>query len=1032
MADLDTAIQQYQEALDRTPADHPEQASQFQSLAIAYYNKYLALGAIADLEIAIQQCQKSLDRTPAGYPEQASRFQSLGNAYRSRYRALGAIADLETAIQLNQEAFNRTPADCPEQASRFQTLGIVYHDKYLALGVVADLETAIQLSQEALNRTPADHPEQASRFQTLGIAYHSRYLALGAITDLEIAIQQHQEAVNRTPKNHPTRARRLKSLGSVYRSRYLALGAIADLETVIQQFQEALDRTPANHIMRIDRLERLGSAYRDRYLARGAIADLKIAIQQYEEVLDRTPADHPERASRLERLGAVYRDRYIALGTIADLEIAIQQYQEALDRTPADHPEQASRFQSLGNAYHSKYLALRVMADLETAIQQYQEALDKTPADYRKRASRLRNLGTVYYDKYRALGVMADLEIAIQRYQEALDKTPADYPERAGRLECLGNAYHSRYLALKVMADLETAIQQYQEALDKSSCPVNDRLRSGMALLALHANAQNWLEAFQTAYATVSLVPLFTPRSLDVSDKQRLLVNISGLASDAAAIALNAEKLPFDAIQLLELGREVIAGSLNEIRADISELQPKHPQLAEEYISLRDQLDTSETSIQRQVDQRYNTGQKLEEKIQTIRKLPGFDRFLLAPSEDELKSAAEYGPIVVINISKYRCDALIIENSRLRSLELPRLHISNIQDRTSESLASPEMLEWLWEAITQPILDILGFTQPPSDGCWPRIWWIPTGPLTKFPLHAAGRHTNGAGETVLDRVMSSYSSSIKAIIHGRRQQRDLGGTPSAPAPALLVAMEHTPGSSELPFATKEVEILRDLCRSMAVESVEPRRCKQDIMSRLPHCNIFHFAGHGYTDNDDPLKSYLLLEDGKSNALTVANLLELNLRKHAPFLAYLSACGTGRINGEKFVDENNHLISACQLAGYRHVIGTLWEVNDEICVHMARIIYEGIRDKGMTDESVCWGLHKAARELRDHRLSMPRNAKRGSKLAREENSSLGVDEVGADCANDGDQRDARLPRDIVSCDNEDKEVGPWVPYVHFGV
>jgi hypothetical protein len=159
---------------------------------------------------------------------------------------------------------------------------------------------------------------------------------------------------------------------------------------------------------------------------------------------------------------------------------------------------------------------------------------------------------------------------------------------------------------------------------------------------------------------------------------------------------------------------------------------------------------------------------------------------------------------------------------------------------------------------------------------------------------------------------------------------------------------------------------------------------------------------------------------------------LNLREHSSFLAYLSACGTGRIKGEKFVNENIHLISACQLAGYRHVIGTLWEVKDEICVEMARITYEGIRDRGITDKSVCWGLHKAARELRDRWLSMLAKAIRGSKLAREEDAGLGVNEIGARSANDRDQRDGRLPRDIVSCDNEDKETGLWVPYVHFGV
>jgi len=204
-----------------------------------------------------------------------------------------------------------------------------------------------------------------------------------------------------------------------------------------------------------------------------------------------------------------------------------------------------------------------------------------------------------------------------------------------------------------------------------------------------------------------------------------------------------------------------------------------------------------------------------------------------------------------------------------------------------------------------------------------------------------------------------------------------------------------------------------------------------------------FRCHGYTDDTDPSGSYLLLEDGKSDTLTVANLLEMNLRERSPFLAYLSACGTGRIKDEKFVDESIHLISACQLAGYRHVIGTLWEVNDEICVEMAKLTYEGIRDRGITDESVCWGLHTAARKLRDRWLSMPVKAERGSKLTRDEDASLGVGGVGAR-ANNGDQRDARLPRDIVSCDDndkkrdivscddDDKETGLWVPYVHFGV
>jgi CHAT domain-containing protein len=83
-----------------------------------------------------------------------------------------------------------------------------------------------------------------------------------------------------------------------------------------------------------------------------------------------------------------------------------------------------------------------------------------------------------------------------------------------------------------------------------------------------------------------------------------------------------------------------------------------------------------------------------------------------------------------------------------------------------------------------------------------------------------------------------------------------------------------------------------------------------------------------------LKSKLLLDDWKDNLLTVNDLLDVNIRRdNSPFLVYLSACGTGRIKNEDIRDDNLHLISGCQLAGFSHVIGTLWEVNDEFCVEV---------------------------------------------------------------------------------------------------
>ncbi|KAF7503722.1 hypothetical protein GJ744_003347 [Endocarpon pusillum] len=245
-------------------------------------------------------------------------------------------------------------------------------------------------------------------------------------------------------------------------------------------------------------------------------------------------------------------------------------------------------------------------------------------------------------------------------------------------------------------------------------------------------------------------------------------------------------------------------------------------------------------------------------------------------------------------------------------------------------------------------------------------------------------------------------------------------------------MQNTPGHTPLHFADREVAILRDICKAIPISPVDPGQHRHKIIAHLPHYSIFHFAGHGYTDSVDPLQSHLVVYD---DTITVATLLEMNFRERSPFLAYLSACGTGRIKDDRFLDESIHLISACQLAGFRHVIGTLWEVNDELCVEMARVTYEGIRDRGMTDESVCLGLHKASRELRDSWLKSRDMA--NDRKRRDSTFVSNEYETGMTNIHDGNNGDSRLPRDGDLCieddqDHEEESPALWIPYVHFGV
>jgi hypothetical protein len=134
---------------------------------------------------------------------------------------------------------------------------------------------------------------------------------------------------------------------------------------------------------------------------------------------------------------------------------------------------------------------------------------------------------------------------------------------------------------------------------------------------------------------------------------------------------------------------------------------------------------------------------------------------------EELSAVAAPGPVVIINASAYRCDAFLVRRDcSVKVVELRELHLKDIEEKVKSLRTTPHNLlqtpEWLWDVAACPILNEL---EPKPrlthDDEWSHVWWIPTGPLSQLPFHAAGRHLEDSTNTALDRVMSSYSSSIK-------------------------------------------------------------------------------------------------------------------------------------------------------------------------------------------------------------------------------------------------------------------------------
>ncbi|RBQ67929.1 hypothetical protein FVER14953_21115 [Fusarium verticillioides] len=215
-------------------------------------------------------------------------------------------------------------------------------------------------------------------------------------------------------------------------------------------------------------------------------------------------------------------------------------------------------------------------------------------------------------------------------------------------------------------------------------------------------------------------------------------------------------------------------------------------------------------------------------------------------------------------------------------------------------------------------------------------------------------------------------------------------------------------------------MVQKLCESMDLCTVEAKRQPQEVLKELKDCDIFHFAGHGETDETNPLESQLRLEDWTDTVLGSVRSVKSQAAGQSTIPGL---CGTSQIKDKRLIDESLHLINACRLAGFKHVAGTLREAGDEPCINVAETVYQELKDSGMDNGSVCRGLHNAVWKLRDNWVT-------DARMRAVKKSAASVKDGESD-SKDG-LSGGRSARDIVPLDEEENErPAPRVAYVHHG-
>ncbi|OJJ96663.1 hypothetical protein ASPACDRAFT_46834 [Aspergillus aculeatus ATCC 16872] len=744
--------------------------------------------------------------------------------------------------------------------------------------------------KEELSRLPDNDPGRADVLRNIAFEYEARRSATSQEEEenLNKAIEYSQLAVQAKPEAHAYRMFLIMNL----QIRYERTKRSTDLDRIITEIETIGDL--GGHDNFVFSLV-FASVYNTRYHETGNTDDLQKALDIYKEVRHAVPKED----SFVQILTSGLEEMYMAY---APAEFARG---EKFD-TSLDKAEQAF---ALAEVDSPIYWALRASIEEVETIRAH--SYDGLNSPYKKKI--LHALGGLYKDLYGLTHDIADLDKAIDSMDAFFGLNVDD--TSSNRL-ILGNLWLAKASRTNDTTAYRRGLRSFQRCYESDQALPIDRVRAARRLAEEFIFPQ---------------IPLISSRDLKHDDKTYSLQSLSGLAGHTCVALLRSGSLT-QALLKIEISRGILIGDLIDLQRDLSNLHRVHEDLALRYNMLREKaLRDIHVDEPQPINNRRAAFQLLQQCESRIREKTGFENFLQPVTLPEIIDSSREGPIVVVN-------------SGPRDLE------SDLPPEAQDV----DLLSWLWYTCVKPILELLASHNSISSRHKSRVWWIGVGAASGLPFHAAGDYTTGphdenrAKENCLDRVISSYTPTIKTLQNSRRNaQRRAAQAPIQPedSPSLLIAtMPDTPGHGTLHGVRREAEAIIDTVRHAMHVNHLAGPSADEILAQISTCELVHFACHGHSDPEDPADSHMLLKKRSSSGFVVDKLTVSQLLDQATscaWIAYLSACSTAENRAEKLRDEGIHLTTGFLIAGFPHVIGSLWPASDQVCVYMAAFFYEAL-------------------------------------------------------------------------------------------
>ncbi|KAJ6601107.1 CHAT domain-containing protein [Mycena vulgaris] len=991
LEDLQVSVALYKLAVNLGPQSNGNYALSLVGLASALIKRFEHLGDENDLASIVGLL--SLEETAK---ERMALTLQLAASRLRRFRRKGNIAELEKAIVLYRAVIDALPHDDLAMVLAMDNLALALHDRYKRLNEMPDLSSSISLHKKTLQLLPEKSPERPAVLLNLGHALMSRIMDREDPPEPDLKQSLEDALVMRDPEGL------LES--------FTHAGDIEQLDNVIIHYREAISLLPQRHDHLSAAFRNLAILLAIKFDFLGLRRDVDEALEFSRKSLELTPMEHPDRLSAASALANIRLLRYRSFAHVFDLAEALTYHGEALRLCPEGDPRCVWLYDDLVDAIWYRYIHSHQAADLETVLRYCTLALSYRPEGDSDRAPALTGLTMAYSARFKVSGRIEDVEAAIKWDREGLALHVPGHRSRWAYLNVLAIDLCTRFDTLSNMADLEDPIEYLTEAkktmretlppqswLDRSLAGAYLRQHTVYSSAGLLAKAfrhfesafyhpaaipgaavmtlVDWAQAARQHGARVPLDAYFRGLALEqaagapaIDWQQRVIASPGSprsLALDAAAAAIEEGQLEV-AVELLEQGRATLWARLRGYRSSFQKLHDADDVLATQFENVTKQLEVLATSATGKFPTRservldYERKMKAQRVLQeewdglvlAIRKLDGFTHFLQPASFAALRTAAEGGPIIVINASEYRCDALILRHAGppalvpLSPLTLEDLRELNAQFLRARAKASTkqlvQVLRKLWKNVVQPVVAKLQELNVPRNT---RVWWCPTSFLCGLPLHAAGMYMKDAPDANLPNLfISSYTQTLSALIQARANvQRE------APVRVLVIGQS----AEDLPAVRDEIAQVKALGSSVTA-LVGAATTKARVLSALHQHSHIHFACHA-TQHAAPFDSAFTLHGGEG--LRLLDIAQARLPR-AEF-AFLAACETAAGDAAT-PDEAVHLAAALQAAGFRSVVGTLGEMADADGPFVAREFYGRMFRKGA---DAATALHGAVRALR---------------------------------------------------------------------